>query len=362
MTTRRRFRLAIAFGLAALAVPPFAAGQGSAGPDTVFYRDRKKDNQPTTARGEVKESAAGVQVLSGGKVTHTLSPADVIRIDYAKLEGVPEADRLRLSSLENKDMREAKDVAAARSAYTDLLKTSPKDARTRRVLEFREAMWAARTADTQTGADFEPEAAAAIQKLTTFIRSYPDGWEIWPAARTAARLQAELGRINEAAATLANLGRIADLPSDLRYEARLEELELRLRSNRAAAESLAAELAGDKNFPTSGPLREKLAVYQAVLKAASAPELAKTVGDLIAKASDPQVRAAAHLALGEHYLAKDRPRDAMWEFLWVETVYNQDRDDVIKAVVRLADVFQRLGDTDRAEEYRGKLPQVKGAL
>jgi hypothetical protein len=88
----------------------------------------------------------------------------------------------------------------------------------------------------------------------------------------------------------------------------------------------------------------------------------KAVEDVIAKAADPGVRAVAHNALGEYYLTHNRPRDAMWQFLWVETVYNQDRDEVVKAVGRLAAVFDKLGDKDRAEAYREKLPRVKGAV
>jgi hypothetical protein len=71
------------------------------------------------------------------------------------------------------------------------------------------------------------------------------------------------------------------------------------------------------------------------------------------------VRGAARNALGEYYLMHDRPRDAMWEFLWVETVWNQDRDETVKAVRRLTEVFDKLGDKERSDAYREKLPRVK---
>jgi len=367
MTIRRRVRLAALFGLAALALPEFAAGQAGGPPDTVYYRDRKKDNQVVTVRGEAKESAKGVEVVVNGKVAVTVSPADMVRVDYGRLPGLADQDRLGAMTLENRDARDAKDLAAARSTYGDLLKAAGgADPKTRKFLEFREAVWAARAADAKTGTDFRAEAKGAIDKLTAFVRAYPKSWEVWPAATTAARLQDETDKPNDAAATWAGLARNQDLPAELRYQARLGELETLLRSNRLNAQSVADELAKDRNFPASGSLREKLTVFQAVLKApppkegAKVPEV-KAVEDVIAKTTDPGVRAAAHNALGEYYLANNHPREAMWEFLWVETVYNQDRDEVVKAVERLAKVFEQLGDKDRAEQYREKLPRVKSA-
>jgi hypothetical protein len=365
--TTRRVRLAVLFGLAALAVPEFATGQGGGAIDTVYFRDRKKDYQVTTARGEVKESAAGVQVVSGGKVTHTLSPADVVRVEYGKLAGMSDTARLQAVGFEGKEVRDVKDAVAARNFYTDALKAAGADAKSRKFLEFREAIWAARVADAKAGADFEAEAKGAIDKLGTVARAYPKSWEVWPAARAAARLQAETGKPNDAATTLAALGKNPDLPADLRYEARLAELEVLLRSNRLAADSLAAELAKDKSFPATGPLRELLTVYQALLKApppkgGTKPAEVKAVEDVIAKATDPGVRAAAHNALGEFYLAHNRPRDAMWEFLWVDTVYNQDKEEVVKAVLRLIEVCPKAGQPDVAEKYKERLPQKKAAL
>lgn len=363
MTDRRRARLAVLFGVAALALPEFAAGQGGGPPDTVHYRDRKKDNLVSSARGEVRESARGVDLIVNGKTALSLPPTDVIRVEYGRLPGLSDTLRLRAADLEGRDPRDGKDVAAARAAYADMLKGAGTDAKTRKFLEFREAIWSARVADGKTGPDFEAEAKGAIDKLVTFARSYPQSWEVWPAATAAARLQDEVGRPADAAATWANLGKNPDLPADLRYQARLEEVDVLSRSDRLTAQSVADELAKDRGFPATGPLREKLAVYQSLLKAAPTkegkPAEVKAVEEVIAKTADPGVRATAHAALGEYYLASGRPREAMWEFLWVETVYNQDRDEVVKAVVRLAKVFEQLGDKDRAEQYREKLPRVK---
>ena len=74
------------------------------------------------------------------------------------------------------------------------------------------------------------------------------------------------------------------------------------------------------------------------------------------------MRAAGHGMIGELYFAADKPRDAMWHYLWVEVVYNQDRDEVVKAVARLSDVFRKQGDEDRARSYREKARHLRGGL
>ncbi len=54
------------------------------------------------------------------------------------------------------------------------------------------------------------------------------------------------------------------------------------------------------------------------------------------------------------------PRDARWQFLWVEAVYNQDHEEVVKALARLVEVFEKLGDKEHASQYREKLLKAKG--
>src|SRR6185312_13813586 len=84
----------------------------------------------------------------------------------------------------------------------------------------------------------------------------------------------------------------------------------------------------------------------------------------IAKAKDPLVRGTGYSMLGEVYLAagKAKLRDAMWAFLWVEVVYNHDRDEVVKAMTRVAEIFDAQKDEDRARAYREKLRRYRSAL
>ena len=63
--------------------------------------------------------------------------------------------------------------------------------------------------------------------------------------------------------------------------------------------------------------------------------------------------------LGDAHLAAGKPRDAMWAYLWADVVFNQDRGEQVYAVGQLVGVFEKLGDKERAEQFRDRLPRVR---
>ncbi|MCS7168126.1 MAG: tetratricopeptide repeat protein [Gemmatales bacterium] len=73
------------------------------------------------------------------------------------------------------------------------------------------------------------------------------------------------------------------------------------------------------------------------------------------EAQDPRTKALVHLARGDIYRLSERIRDAMWEYLWVDVVYNQDRDLVARALYWLVDVFRKLGDEEKAKACQERL-------
>ena len=71
---------------------------------------------------------------------------------------------------------------------------------------------------------------------------------------------------------------------------------------------------------------------------------------------DPAVKAAGYVMKGD-CLRRDpkRKKDALFEYLWVDVVYNQDPIESAKATARLADLFGELKDEERARKYRDRL-------
>jgi hypothetical protein len=329
----------------------------SAQTDTLKFRD-PEDGGEKTLTGEVKETPAGIVIAHAGKTT-TVSPADVIALYYSKLAGVDDRTRMEMPDWD------AKGGPEALANYSNVLKAVTRgstDDRTKRFLEFKMTMLAARIAESKSGNDFKTDAAAAVNGLTTFARGYSKSWEVWPAARTAARLQADLGKFSDAATTLANLAKAEGISRELQNEARLAEVDMLLRGGSALTLAPSVDALATLTALTDSQ-KQKLAVYRAILPGvqdrtdpAKVEEAAKAVRALIDKMADP---AAAHNALGELYILANLPQKAKREFLWVEAVHNQDREEVLRALTRLCDVFDKLNDKEHAGQYRDKLLKLK---
>lgn len=357
---RWAFRLLLLFGLVALAAGPTTFAQQPATIDDVTYRDRSADGKVVEIKTETRESAKGIEVIVGGKTKAVVSPADVIKYDPGALVGIGAAD---LSLARN--VERTKSPAEAQAAYADLLKKAGPGApeRTVRHLTFKEAMLAAKVADLKTGDDFAPDATKAADRLAAVAKAAKASWEVWPATKTAARLYGEVGKFDRAAAVLAELAAVPGLPRDLKAEAKLAEAAALIRGGTApAADGILDALDRDPEVP-AGPLKERLAVLRAAAKlpyapAAGKPDAAK-LEEAIAAAKDPVARAVGYNFLGDVYAAHGQTRDAMWAYLWADTVYNQDKDEQVIAVRRLVDLMEKAGDKDRADQFRDRLARVR---
>jgi hypothetical protein len=104
-------------------------------------------------------------------------------------------------------------------------------------------------------------------------------------------------------------------------------------------------------------------MYQLGLEGAkSGADLAasvKKIEDVIAKTTDPALKALGYNLLGDVYTAHSKPREAMWSYLWVDVVYNQDRAEHLKAMTRLMDIFEKANDTDKVQLYKEKVARSR---
>ena len=79
----------------------------------------------------------------------------------------------------------------------------------------------------------------------------------------------------------------------------------------------------------------------------------------IGKTPDPSLKALGYNVLGDVYFAKGQKRDAMWSYLWVDVVYNQDRGEQLKAMTRLIRIFEADNDKEKAQMYKEKLSRSR---
>jgi hypothetical protein len=334
-------------------------------PDRVTYRDRNADGKITTDTAEAKESPKGIELVANGKSKAMIFANDIIKTEPTAVVGLSMPDVLTARSLE-----EGKDPGKAAAAYADLLKKAGPTAhdKTKRHLAFREAAMLTRVADAKTGTDFETEAKRALEKWNALITPSRKSWEIWPVSKNIARLQSELKDFGKAASALSSLSSTADLPKELKYEAQILEVVMHIRANNPlGAEGTTSSLDQQKDLPT-GPLRDRVNVLKVAAKlnyakaaegATVPPATLKSLQDAIDAAKDPVAKGIGYTALGELYLAHNQTRDAMWAYLWVDVVYNQEKDHHILAVRRLEQIFEAQGEKERAEQYREKITRVR---
>jgi hypothetical protein len=331
----------------------------------VEYRDRK-DGSIKKTEGQLRAGPAGFQVFTGekfDKLNITLSPDDIVKVTIGDLQGV---ERGAINSLFAKeDKKTAKDYDEARTGYQDLLKKAGSGApeRTRRHLEFKIAAMTHRVVDDMDpGEKWEKQADEAIKVWSAFTGEYKTGWELWPATRSLSRLQVERGKFDDAARTWGRIAKNAEMPPEARLEAAIQEIDLQIRGK---AYSNAAVAAAELIKTAAGARKDRLAIYQLAAKAGGDGKPLDGVEKIraeLAKTKDPSVQATAFSMCGELYLAGGKPRDAMWEFLWVETVVNQDRDEVFKAMARLTGIFVAQMDEDQTRKYRDKLKRFKATF
>ena len=59
--------------------------------------------------------------------------------------------------------------------------------------------------------------------------------------------------------------------------------------------------------------------------------------------------------LGQCCRDNGEPRDAMWAFLYVDVLYNQNKDEHQRAIKNLAEVFKQLNDAKKQKQYADML-------
>jgi hypothetical protein len=335
-----------------------SAGQPGT-PDKVYVRD-KKDGTTKTYEGSLKLAPGGYQIVAPGKAPVAVAPDDLLKVLPGDLPGIDRGIVLGLITAEEKKSKA--EYEKARLGYADLQKKAATGApaATKRFIDFKYSQMATKVADESADEDKWAELAdGAIASWDGFLRDYPAGWEVWPATRARARLLTEANKYDEVARLWTRTTKTADLPADLKLEASLRALDAEIRSKGYSTALRSLEELSKTVGP--GAAKDKLAVYALAAKHADNKDYAagiKAIEKAI-DAKDPGVRGVGYGMRGELQLLAGDPREAMWEFLWVETVFNQDKDDALAAMCRLVEVFKARGEEDRVKAYREKIRRFR---
>jgi lipopolysaccharide biosynthesis regulator YciM len=200
------------------------------------------------------------------------------------------------------------------------------------------------------------QVGAAIKALADFKREHAASWQITACAKLLAQLQLARGDSDAALKTYQELATVPALPREISRECALLSARALLRGKQLAeAEKQLRALL--QSVPSEDPLVIRARICQAECRAAAGQfaEAVRQLEGIITATADHDAKALAYNTLGDCYQLENRPRDALWAYLWVDVLYHHDHQEHARAITQLAKLFEALGDSARATQYRQRL-------
>jgi hypothetical protein len=335
----------------ALAAPALLAPAAQAQLDDVRYLDKGRKEQ--SIRGTItKESPVGIEVKQRDQIS-PIPAADIVQVQYTSAR-VPAVDfrapfgrEARGLAPGTRDAQRKQFLDEALTGYRDILAKLTDNPKAQRYIKFKVAEVLAH----------QGKGDEAIAALTAYKGEHADSWEIVRCLKLLARLQEDKGDIAGARQSYEDLAKLADIPRETKLESDFLVARLLMRGGKYAdaekkLQAVAAALSpNDSQRPQLLVLLAQSQVQQGNLGAVE-----KQLRDAAAATTDPNVKAAAHNALGEYFLKKNQAEDAFWEFLRVDVLYSQDRDQEAKALYHLSKLFDKVkNDLNRSRDCKERL-------
>lgn len=301
------------------------------------------------------ESPDGIRV-AGAK---DLIPADdIIDIEYEVLpidvrlnvyRPAVDADRKAHDPNPKLEPQRKSNLAAAIKGYQEALgKVVGDQTFARRNIEYRIGYLLAQQARDDAAA-----APAAIAGLSKF-KVHVSGWQIVRAMHLLANLQLEQKQFADAEKTLEELGDMSKVSEAVRQEAMLSAARIGIRAGKhVEALKKLDRLIAELKLPKDHPLVIRVRVAQAeclMAKKETLPKGRTALREIIKDTTDKGVKATAYNTLGISHFNAGEFKEARWDFLWVDVVYNQDRAEHARALYYLWRTFKELGEMERAQE------------
>jgi TolA-binding protein len=335
-------RIAILFGLFAV------VGLAAVSADDVYLKGRQPVKKTTISA----ESPKGITVSGGDKYP----AADIDDVFFEKDYGLLSltyanafrSHRLFLDTTKDAKVR-AVAYSDAKTKYEELVGKMP-DKRPKAHFNFTVGyLMALKSLEDNT------DPTNAIVRLGEFVKSNPQTWEVVRALEMMAKLQESIKDYPGAKMTYTQLSTL-DVPDEVKQNALLQVAmaDVRLGQWVTAEPKLATLL---KTMPKESPVygRIQLAQAECLMATNKSDEAMVILKKTVKDSPDKAMKAIAHNALGVSLFNAEKFKEARWEFLWVDVVYNTDKAEHAKSLYYLAQTLEKLGETPKAEEIREQL-------
>jgi hypothetical protein len=330
--------------------------------DEIRFFNRKTQKEESVKGTIDKETAQVISYkLSTGRKEEVPS-FDVIDVIYKPPGGLAIDYRKPFQKEEKALIPTTKDderkqlIKDALKEYADLVPKLSDQPFIKRNLEYRIARLLARAAEEEPG-----QLDAAVESLNKFRTEYADSWEFTPCSKLLATLRELSGNTAAAQKIYDELATSEALPKEARQEFSLSAARLLIRANQhEAALKKLKEVA--EGIGADDPRHVRIQVYITACNAAAgkSPDAEKQLKDLIAGKADNEAKALACNALGDLHLRDGKADDAFWDYLWVDVLYNQDREEHAKALFQLSSLFEKVKkDAGRAQSCLDRLINEK---
>jgi len=327
----------------------------------VYYKDGAKKTEVNGAI--VKEDAAEVQVKPNIGAVKTFSVADVLDMQYEVKADLKKdwnkAWTAEWTTAQKHPPESAERKAALTDALTEYTKLLPKVAGTKeaeRQVQYKIAML---TATLGEGDKAQMKVAADL--LDKFQKAHGTSWQIVSVLNRAAELNLDLGEHEKAARAYDTLKKVPGITPETKADCDLKAANLLIKAKKHTEAEGRLKAILDTLKPTN-PLYEQLRMKQILCKANTPEKFKDAVNDLrkLKEATkDPARVALVYNTLGDCYMMNNQPKDAVYEYLFVDMIYNGDKTEHLRAVTSLVQVFKDLRQPDRAKEYAMKLDKLK---
>ena len=297
--------------------------------------------------GKIKTiSKQGVQITSSGK-DRSFAVGDFDRVVFTGEP--PELDRVRIALAEGN-----LDQASGELAKIDGSKI--KDPNVTADVAFYTASIAAAAALSGNG-----DLAAAAGSSLNFVRANSDSYHFYETAEQLGDLAAALGNADQATRYYQSLQQAPS--NELRFKSVYLTGKLALQQGDLAnAKSQLQKVAG-AGASTPGELRLKMLARAALAvvtaKAGDADKALADVGTLVAELTptDTQMAAEIYNAQGASFEAAGDSIGAILAYLHTHLMFNAEASTHVEALKRLAELWGKTGQPDRAAAARGELQQ-----
>jgi hypothetical protein len=336
--------------LAGVVVLAFSGSVQAQAQITYYDRSKKKEAELTATIAE--ETAAQIVCKASSGRTEKIPAVDILDVNYMALgdrpayrRAVAADDKLDAAGTE---AEHAKAFDEALSGYQGLLTQVKDNQPAARHLQFRIARLLARRAEEDPS-----QVEAAAKALGAFIKDNAESWQIGQVGKLLGRLQEQKGDMAGAQKTYKDFADREDLAKETRQEYDLLLIRALLRNGKHA-------LAEQKLKLMEKTVRVQVYLAECQVAAHNYAQAEDALKAVLAGDADAAVKGLAANTLGDCYRQGGKKEEAFWQYLWVDVLYGQDKEQHAKALYYLAKLFDEVkNDPARALQCRDRLQKEK---